>query len=171
MREVFQPGGRIAAWSRFSKEKSQSNQRAQRGSGVNLAFCYPHIPVMREHALRMNAGKAGSRMARETSSGEAGTIAALKREAAAFAARQLELRWPPHTVPAAIALITGYRIEDETDLRDPAKAAPVIARLRRDLVREKRKSRRGHGGYNFGRHVTLHQLLKRVLSIGDQGEP
>ena len=98
-------------------------------------------------------------------------MAALKREAVAFAARQLEPRWPPHAVPAAIALVTGCRIDDEGDLRDPSKAAPVIARLRRDLVREKRKSRNGHGGYNFGRHVTLHQLLKQVLSMGAQGEP
>ena len=136
-----------------------------------MGVCYPHGAVMREHAFPITPGKAGRSMAGERSPGEAGAISALKREAVAFAARQLEMRWPSHAMPAVIALITGHRIEDESDLCDPAKAAPVIARLRRDLIREKLKSRRGHAGYNFGRHVTLHRLLKHVLSIGAQDGP
>jgi hypothetical protein len=86
----------------------------------------------------------------------------LTREARAFAQRRVQAEWPAETIPAAVALITGTRISSATELADPAVAAPILAILRRDLRRERTKSRTRQAGYSFSRHLALFRMLKHV---------
>ena len=87
---------------------------------------------------------------------------ALAREAKAFAAQRAHAAWPPEAIPAAIALITGTRIESAAQLCNPAVATPILAILRRDLRRERTKSRTRHAGYSFSKHLALFRMLKHV---------
>lgn len=49
---------------------------------------------------------------------------------------------------------------------DPGRAggiAPgVMAHLQKALRRERQKSRLGHAGYDFNRHLALHQAIRRL---------
>jgi hypothetical protein len=95
----------------------------------------------------------------------------LTREARAFAVRRAHADWPAETIPAAIALITGTRITSSTELADPAVAAPILAILRRDLRRERTKSRTRQTGYSFSRHLALFRMLKHVEAASGTGSP
>jgi hypothetical protein len=86
----------------------------------------------------------------------------LAQEARAFAVQRAQAAWPPEAIPAAIALITGTRIENAAQLSNPAVATPILAILRRDLRRERTKSRTRHAGYSFSRHLALFRMLKHV---------
>jgi hypothetical protein len=95
----------------------------------------------------------------------------LAREARAFAVRRAQAEWPAETIPAAIALITGIRIASAAELADPAVAAPVLAILRRDLRRERTKSRSRQAGYSFSRHLALFRMLRHVETAGGNAAP
>jgi hypothetical protein len=96
---------------------------------------------------------------------------ALAREAKAFAKRRAEAEWPAEAIPAAIALITGSRIASASELCDPAVAAPILAILRRDLRRERTKSRTRQAGYSFSRHLALFKMLKHVEAASGNRDP
>lgn len=46
--------------------------------------------------------------------------------------------------------------------RDAGVAAGVMAHLQKALRRERQKSRLGHAGYDFNRHLALHQAIRRL---------
>jgi hypothetical protein len=88
---------------------------------------------------------------------------ALKAEARRFVADRAALPPPDHAVPSMLSMLgCGMKVA-ATDLYDPAIANPLVARLRKALRQERTKARAGHSGYDFSRHVALHQMLKHIV--------
>lgn len=51
------------------------------------------------------------------------------------------------------------------NLADPAVGGPVAARLRHALRRERAKARGANAGYDLGRHLALHEMLRHLAKI------
>jgi hypothetical protein len=96
-------------------------------------------------------------------------FAAMERDLRLEARRFVESRsaspMPGHAVLSMLAMLGCGMNADAADLRDPLIANPLVARLRKGLRQERTKARAGHAGYDFNRHVALHQMLKHLSAV------
>lgn len=89
----------------------------------------------------------------------------LKWEAKRFVEGRAALPPPGHAVPSMLAMLGRGIKTGAAELCEPAIAGPLIARLRKALRQERTKGRAGHAGYDFNRHVALHQMLKHLGAV------
>ena len=90
---------------------------------------------------------------------------ALAAEAKQFVSGRMNASPPRHAVPSMLAMLGCGLQAGEVDLDDPAITSVLVARLRQKLRKERVKARAGHAGYDFNRHVALHQMIKHLASI------
>jgi hypothetical protein len=88
---------------------------------------------------------------------------ALAAEARRFVQGRMSASPPLHAVPSMLAML-GCGPQG-VNWGDPAVASAIVAKLRQKLRKERVKARAGHAGYDFNRHVALHQMLKHLATI------
>jgi hypothetical protein len=119
--------------------------------------CAEYFPRKMERGNRMAGqqyGKALAAMERD-----------LRLEARRFVESRSAAPVPGHAVLSMLAMLGCGMNTDVADLRDPVIANPLVARLRKGLRQERTKARAGHAGYDFNRHVALHQMLKHLSAV------
>ena len=89
----------------------------------------------------------------------------MRLEARRFVESRSAAPLPEHAVLSMLAILGGGMKADASDLRNPVIANPLVARLRKGLRQERTKARAGHAGYDFNRHVALHQMLKHLATV------
>lgn len=82
----------------------------------------------------------------------------LKREAGACAARRFRSQTSVVPTSSALTMLLGMLV-NPADLESPLFIQRLILRLQMALRRERVKARSGHSGYDFSRHLALHQTL------------
>ncbi len=88
--------------------------------------------------------------------------AAIRRDAKAFAARHFSQPLRRGEIAAVIAALTGVMAFADAEFNDKAVVERAMARLRDTLRRERKKARAGHPGYDFSRHLAMHQAIKEL---------
>ena len=90
---------------------------------------------------------------------------ALKQEARRFVAARASREPPAHSLPSMLGLLGCGPVEPGADLADPAVSRPLAAKLRNALRKERSRSRHRHAGYDFSRHLALHEMLGHLSRI------
>jgi hypothetical protein len=90
---------------------------------------------------------------------------ALQSEAKRFVESRAAVGPPANAVPSILSMLGCGNMAAAANLRDPAIANPLVARLRKGLRQERTKARAGHAAYDFNRHVALHQMLKHLAAV------
>ncbi len=81
------------------------------------------------------------------------------QEAKTFAGWQFGQPTRQEELPAIVAALTGEMAFAASDFASSKVRESAFSRLRDLLRRERKKSRAGHAGYDFNRHLALHQVL------------
>jgi hypothetical protein len=89
----------------------------------------------------------------------------LKAEARRFVESRARHEPPAEALPSMLALLGCGPTQPGADLSDPDVTRPLAARLRKALRQERSRSRSGHAGYDFGRHLALHEMLGHLSRI------
>lgn len=89
----------------------------------------------------------------------------LKAEARRFVESRARRDPPVEALPSMLALLGCGLARPGADLSDPDVSRPLAARLRKALRQERSRSRSGHAGYDFGRHLALHEMLGHLSRL------
>lgn len=91
--------------------------------------------------------------------------ASLREQASRFVEARANRAPPLSALPSMLGLLGCGKLSPGCDLSDPAVTLPVALRLRLALRRERAKARCGSAGYDFGRHLALHEMLGHLARI------
>ena len=91
--------------------------------------------------------------------------ASLRGQAKKFLGERANRAPPMAALPSMLGLLGCGKLAPGCDLADPAVSGPIVARLRLALRRERAKARCGNAGYDFGRHLALHEMLGHLARI------
>lgn len=83
--------------------------------------------------------------------------AKLKREAEKFVRERLA-----ETTPTTLSGLTRDVAHEQHSHPETPVAREILAHLQKALRRERQKSRLGHAGYDFNRHLALHQAIRHL---------
>ncbi len=83
--------------------------------------------------------------------------AKLRKEAEQFVKRRFLAAPPP-----ILSALTQHATDGQQAGGNMPVAADVLAHLHKALRRERLKSRLGHAGYDFNRHLALHQAIRHL---------
>lgn len=91
--------------------------------------------------------------------------ASLREQARKFVEERANRAPPMAALPSMLGLLGCGKLAPGCNLADPAVSQPVAERLRLALRRERAKARCGNAGYDFGRHLALHEMLGHLAKI------